>query len=308
MEHEAGRRARSLAELNQVQALLFRPEQIGAAIMGFRPDPSDVVIAPFAKCGTTWLQQIFHCLRTRGDMDFDDISRVVPWIETSVGLGLDLTAPQRAHPRGFKSHLDYDRAPKGARYIVALREPEAAMSSFYHFMNGWFLESGAMTPSAFVAERLASWPNGEGYWHHLTSWWGQRENPDVLLLSYEQMTAEPEASIRRVAAFTGIPLDDDLLALTLEQSSRDFMFVHNDRFDDHMMRKAAIEHCGLPVGSGSTKVQKAGAREPLSPEVRAAIADGWTRHVAPATGFPDYAALEAELRRRSRMSTSDISV
>jgi hypothetical protein len=39
--------------------------------LAFQLRPSDVVISPFGKCGTTWLQQIVHGLRTRGDMDFD---------------------------------------------------------------------------------------------------------------------------------------------------------------------------------------------------------------------------------------------
>lgn len=51
--------------------------------LAFSPTPSDVIISPFGKYGTTWLQQVCHDLRTRGDMDFDDISRVVPWLETA---------------------------------------------------------------------------------------------------------------------------------------------------------------------------------------------------------------------------------
>jgi len=32
------------------------------------------------KCGTTWMQQIVHGLRTRGSMDFNEITRVVPFL------------------------------------------------------------------------------------------------------------------------------------------------------------------------------------------------------------------------------------
>jgi len=49
-----------------------------AAGLEFVPRASDIVIASYAKCGTTWLQQMVHSLRTGGDLDFDDISRVVP--------------------------------------------------------------------------------------------------------------------------------------------------------------------------------------------------------------------------------------
>ena len=73
-------------------------------------DPTDCVVAPFGKSGTTWLQQIAHSLRTRGDMDFDDISRVVPWIEMSTDLGLDLdleiTWPSTERRGGLASGID----------------------------------------------------------------------------------------------------------------------------------------------------------------------------------------------------------
>ena len=112
--------------------------------LAFKPRPDDVIITPYGKCGTTWLQQVFHGLRTRGDMDFDDISRVVPWIETAHDLGLDLDAPQRGKPRGFKSHLSYDLVPKGARYMLSIRDPKDAFVSSFRFMEGWFFEAGSV--------------------------------------------------------------------------------------------------------------------------------------------------------------------
>ena len=62
--------------LQQMQAPLMA-ESTRHGLM-YRPQPSDLFITPFAKCGTTWLQQIVHGLRTQSDMDFDDISRVIP--------------------------------------------------------------------------------------------------------------------------------------------------------------------------------------------------------------------------------------
>ena len=57
----APRRARSMAEMGALFATLFERDAIRATIEGFRPRPTDVIISPFAKCGTTWLQQTFHC-------------------------------------------------------------------------------------------------------------------------------------------------------------------------------------------------------------------------------------------------------
>lgn len=302
MDQVVPRRARSLAEFGQMASKMFDPVDIGAGLQSYRPRASDVVITPYGKCGTTWLQQIFHTLRTRGDFDFDDISRVVPWLETAVIAGVDLEAPQRAEPRGFKSHLPYGAIPKGARYIVAFRDPKDAVVSMHRFMEGWFIEPGAVSMTEFAENWIARGATATDYWNHLLSWWAVRDNPEVLVLSYEGMNAAPEATIRRVAAFCGIALDDALVALTLERSSFGFMLRHKDRFDDLLMRTASEVRCNLPPGSDSAKVRKGGSgghRQELSPQIDAAIDAKWREVVTPVTGFADYAALEAAVRRGS---------
>jgi hypothetical protein len=302
MDQIAPHRARSLPEFGATVGKMLPAEDIAASIAAYRPRPSDVVITPYGKCGTTWLQQIFHTLRTRGDFDFDDISRVVPWIETAAVTGLDIDGPQRAEPRGFKSHLDYGRVPKGARYIVSFRNPYDACVSFYHFMVGWFIEPGAVSLEEFAHMYVARAGLETDYWHHLVSWWKARDNENVLVLAYEQMNADPEGTVRKVAAFCGIPLDDELLALTLERSSFDTMLKHKDKFDDLLMRTASETRCNLPPGGDSAKVRKGGSgqgKAELTPTLLALLDEQWAKIVAPATGFADYAALQDEIARQN---------
>ena len=300
MENSTPRRARDMAEMVEIQGRCFVREKIARSIAGFRPRLGDIIISPYGKCGTTWLQQTLHSLRTQGDMDFDDISRVVPWIETAGVLDIDLDAEQRGRPRGFKSHLPYDQIPKGGRYIVSLRDPKDAAVSMYHFMEGWFFEPGAISLTEFTTARLAMRGRGMDYWHHLITWWEQRANPDVLLLSYEQMSAEPEASIRRIARFCDIALDTSLLDLTLKQTSLAFMLAHKDKFDDLMMRNISERVGNLPPGSDSAKVRSGrvgGHRAEMSEELEKMLDVIWTETVSAKFGFKDYAELERELRR-----------
>ena len=302
MDQIAPHRATSIAEFGANAGKLFAPDDIAAGIAAYKPRPTDVIITPYGKCGTTWLQQIFHTLCTRGDFDFDDVSRVVPWIETAKIVGIDIEAPQKAEPRGFKSHLGWDQVPKGARYIVSFRHPYDACVSFYHFMSGWFIEPGAVSLEEFAHMYVARAGLETDYWRHLVGWWSQRDNPDVLVLAYEQMLADPQGTIRRVAAFSGIPLDDDLLALTLERSSFETMLKHKNKFDDLLMRTASEARCNLPPGSDSAKVRKGAAgqgKAELTPALMALLDAQWAKIVAPATGFADYAALQAEIARRN---------
>jgi hypothetical protein len=286
-------RPTSLAQAGEVMARMFTEEDLKSGLK-IELQPTDVVISPFSKSGTTWLQQIVHTLRTRGDMDFDDISRVVPWIETSNGLGIDLQAPQKASPRAFKSHLGWDAVPKGGRYIVAIRNPSDVLVSLYRFMEGWFFEPGAVDIDEFTKVRFVE--NRE-YWKHLASWWPQRNEPNVLLLSYEHMKADLTSTIRRVASFADIELDPELLEITKEHASLAFMLEHKDRFDDLLMRRLSEDRGGLPRGSDSAKVRegKVGGGANLSPAIREQLDEIWREEITATLGYTDYDALIADL-------------
>jgi hypothetical protein len=264
----------------------------------FSPNETDVIISPYSKCGTTMLQQMFHTLRTRGDQDFDDISRVVPWFELSPLLGLDLNAPQRGSPRGFKSHLGYGKIPKGARYVVSLRDPRDAFISMHRFMEGWFIEPGTVP----IEEFFEGWirgrgAEGEGYWGHLLSWWAVRGEENVLIFSYRNILEDPATHIRRLAEFAAIPLDDELLELTIERTSRAWMLAHKDRFDDALMRSMSETLVGIPPGSDSAKVcaEREGRGSELPSSLAGRLDEIWAERITPETGFGSFAELEAEL-------------
>jgi hypothetical protein len=270
-----------------------------AAAPPFVPRPTDVIISPYGKCGTTMLQHGFHTLRTRGDTDFDDISRVVPWLEMSPMLGIDLNADQRAEPRGFKSHLSFASLPRGTRYVASLRDPKDSFVSMFRFMEGWFIEPGAIPIEDFfegwVKGRGAE---GEGYWDHLLGWWAVRDDPNVMLTSYNRMVREPAAHVRRLAGFIGFELDDELLELAVERTSRDWMLAHKHQFDDALLRGLSESKGGIPAGSDSAKV-RAGRSGDHSDELPEAISERmdaiWAEKVTPVIGYRNFAELEAAL-------------
>jgi hypothetical protein len=283
-------RASTLDEL-QAKLVRFVSAEGRAAGLAFRPRPTDVIIAPFPKCGTTWLQQMVHSLRTGGDLDFDDISRVVPWIETAADLGLDLDAEQRAEPRAFKSHVSWTQVPKGCRYLVAVRDPRDALVSVHRFFEGWFFEPGSIDVETLGRARFLE---SHDYYRHLASWWSHRDDPDVLLLAYEHMLAAPEDTVRRVAAFIGVDATDELLATALDQSSIATMRANHDKYDDLMMRALSERSCDLPADSASSKVGTGGSgshRGQLSEAFLAELDATWRETLGAEFGLDSYQAL-----------------
>ncbi|MBI1251812.1 MAG: sulfotransferase [Alphaproteobacteria bacterium] len=302
MAQGLGRRARTMAELGANMAAL-EPQKLE----NFRPidaQPSDVFITCWAKSGTTMMQQMFHQLRMgaatgAGDMDFDDISRVVPWEDTARMLDFDMTAPQRAAPRGFKSHREYERLPAGSRYVVTLRDPKETFVSFYRFFDGWHIERGALSMEEFFPIWMLGGPGGCNYFTHTLSWWARRDAPDTLLATYTKASSNRAWMIRRLAAFLGIELTDTLQALVERHTSRDFMHAHRNRFDDAMMCVVMEERLGIPADSDSTKVQEKGSDAGAAPQSVCDRIDAlWAERVAPVTGHADFASLAAELDGR----------
>lgn len=290
-------------ELDALFPAIFSKEcrEIGLA---FQPDPTDIIISPFAKCGTTWLQQIAHGLRTRGSMDFEEISNVTPWLEVATDLGIDLDGPQVAKPRVFKSHLSWGDVPKGGRYIVSFRAPSDSFISTYRFFEGFFFEPDTIDLDAFFQWRNPSAEMGErGYWHHLASWWEQRNNPDVLLLCYEDMRADFPETVRRIASFMDIPLDDELFDCVVRQASRQFMLEHKDHFGEGPFRRLMSERMGLPVDGDAYKVTP-GVSEKAKYQLTVAhqqeLDKIWQAQVTNRFGLESYEDLRHEIRALHR--------
>lgn len=296
------RRARTLEEaaLNMGALRESAPQQHYRPLA---PRDGDVFITSWAKSGTTLMQQMFHQIRMvaatgAGDMDFDDISRMTPWEDTALALDFDMNVAQRAAPRGFKSHREYERLPAGARYVVTLRDPKETYVSLYRFFDGWHIERGSLSLEAFFPLWLGGGPGGCDYFTHLLSWYARRAEPDTLLATYAGVVRNREAMIARLAGFMGLSLTPAQAGIVAAMTARDFMAAHDDRFDDAMFCAVMEARIGVPAASDSTKVQAVASDAGVLPSTVAAQIDAlWAERVLPATGHADFAALAATLDR-----------
>lgn len=265
--------------------------------LSYKADPTDVFIVTPAKCGTTWMQQIVHGLRTRGSMDFDEITRVVPWINMAHDTGIDIYAPQVARPHAFKTHTRLDEVPKGGKYIVIVRDPADALVSEYHFMEEMFFEKGTISLEEFAREEFISF---QEIHKHILAFWDRRKDSDVLPLCYENMKAELPRTVERVAAFIGISLDEELKEIVVRQSDIKFMQEHKDQFEDHIIRRARSEAMRLPLDGRLNKVrtgQVGESKERVPDEIRKELDVLWQEVVTPKTGLASYEELRKELDR-----------
>jgi len=273
----------------------FRSPEAVKAQLTHRAKPDDVYISTYSKSGTTWMQQIVHQLRSDCSTDFEEISCVVPWLESAIDMGIDPHAEQPYRFRAFKSHLLYKDLPKGGRYITVFRCPEKVLSSFFRFFEGWWFEKGSISIDEFASVLYIKGSAAGRHWDHLIDWWQKIESEDTLILCYEDMLQAPDKTVEVVASFLGYDLDRSTLELAKRNSSRDYMLKHKHQFDEHVLRRERDHVWGLPSGGGSGKVADAAETVAPSAATLQALEETWNEKVGRTLGFENYHALRCAL-------------
>ena len=208
----------------------------------FRDD--DIVIATYAKSGTTWMQQIVGQLLFDGDPGVA-VAEVSPWLDLRVppkAVKLPLVEAQ-THRRFLKTHLPVDalRFSPRAKYLYIARDGRDVVWSMYnHHANAnalWYellndtpgrVGPPIEPPPASIERYFSDWLDRDGhpfwpFWENIRSWWEIRHLPNVLLLHYGDMKADMEGNILRIADFLEIPIQPERWPDIVEHCSFDYM-------------------------------------------------------------------------------------
>lgn len=210
----------------------------------FRPD--DIVIATYAKSGTTWVQQIVAQLIFNGDATIE-VGKLSPWIDLRIMAPEALAGLEHmTHRRFVKTHLPVDAlvfSPM-AKYIYVGRDGRDALWSLYNHHaranEAWY---GALnetpgrigppiaSPNPSIHDYYRQWIAGDGYpfwpfWENVRSWWAVRHLPNVKLVHFNSLKADLAAEMRSIAAFLDIPIDKKTFPKIVEHCGFDYMKTH----------------------------------------------------------------------------------
>lgn len=205
--------------------------------------PGDIVISTPPKCGTTWLQMICGLLVFQTPVFDRPLDVISPWLDMLTRdldsvLG-DLDAQQ--HRRFVKTHTPLDGLPyrDDVSYLCVGRDPrDVAISWDNHVANN---DAVTMFTARFnavglddIMDKLAQGPpvrpeaEVDRFWewvddpapvtevfslaatmHHLSTFWAARDRPNVVLVRYEDLLADLDGEMRRLADRLGIAVDDE---------------------------------------------------------------------------------------------------
>jgi aryl sulfotransferase len=194
----------------------------------FHLRPGDIAVCTPPKCGTTWMQAIVAELLHPEGGGGGYLWEVAPWVDARWEPIDQLVARLDAqeHRRSVKTHTPADGIPwnPGVSYIVVGRDGRDAFMSFLNHMrnlqpdllmslamtaadDGIDLDAGGLPPVEDVHEFFAWCIENPMWFDHVASFWEHRHEPNVLFVHYNDLLADLEAEMRRVAEFLDVPVD-----------------------------------------------------------------------------------------------------
>lgn len=266
----------------------FTSETSRLVFDNFDAHPTDVYISTYSKSGTTWMQQIVHQLKSGGDTSFEEISAVIPWLESAVDMGIDPTSPQSGSFRAFKCHMLHEDLPQGARYLSVVRDPLKVLPSFYRFFEGWWFEPGSITLDDFAEKFYFQGSNAGRHWDHLIDSHSRIDKPDTLVLCYEDMLQVPDKVPLLVAEWIGLDIPDPIMEKIIYHCSREYMVEKSHQFDEHLLRAHRDAIWGLPPGGSASKAVASANPIAISEKTKTGLDTIWAESIGQLLGFADY--------------------
>ena len=210
------------------------PDEDSGRWSGFPFRSGDIVISTRSKSGTTWVQMICALLIFQTADPPAPLPQLSPWFDRRTASKPELLSRLEAqqHRRFIKSHTPLDGIPidERATYIVVARNPLDMAVSLYHQGNNLNRErihqlTGQPEPLELPKPRpplhewLVDWIDSDashreeldslrGVTWHLSDAWARREQPNIILVHYDDLQRDLSGEMRRLALLLDIEVPE----------------------------------------------------------------------------------------------------
>ena len=196
--------------------------------MKFGEREDDIYIVTFPKSGTTLMQVILYQLTTSGDMGFNHIYDVSPWVRNASFKGLKVS--NQPSPRIIKSHDYYKEFSKGVkgRFVFVYRNGMDVATSLYHQNKNY--NNSRLIFDKFIDNFLK--PQKKTWFNYTKAWFKNKHNFPILYLKYDDLLVDKEREIKKIIKFCNLDSNDEAISRALKYSSFEFMKEHESKFGE----------------------------------------------------------------------------
>jgi hypothetical protein len=221
----------------------------------------DIPIVTPAKCGTTWMQMCCSLLIFQQPVPPRPMAEVSPWLDMLTWPIDEVVAllDAQEHRRFIKTHTPLDGLPWDERvtYVYVGRDPRDAALSMENHMANMKLDAVLAARERAVGnddldpamlggprsddpvERFWQWVDGDGGHEarspglagvlaHMQTAWDRRDEPNVALFHYADLSRDLPGQLRRLAEVLGIEVPEDRWDELVEAARFDSMKKNAD--------------------------------------------------------------------------------
>ena len=230
-------------KINIVKGYLFPPflteEWLETASSVFKPRDTDIFVVSNPKSGTHWLSYIVYMIKQKeklsqrylfGAATFLELPQVDKAEIDPAGKAPNMkdvakfTITKEAlaalpDPRFFFTHFPYGNLPKNpaAKYLYINRNPKDIVVSLFHHVTNKKFDSFVGTFDEFFQMYMEK--NCFNYCEQMKEYINHRDDPNLFVLSYEELQAQFKVKVNEIATFLEVDLTEEHFELIAKETT-----------------------------------------------------------------------------------------
>ncbi|XP_044070972.1 sulfotransferase 6B1 [Siniperca chuatsi] len=190
---------------------LMCPEDHLKALENLKAREDDIMLVAYPKCGFNWMVGVVRKIIAEAT-GMKTESRMPPLIEF-FGPEVLKVMDETPSPRFLGTHLHPDNIPasfyaKKTKMLVIFRNPKDTLVSFYHFSNNNPVLPSGQSWESFYSHFMSGDVPWGSYFDHALAWEKRMDDPNVMVVTYEELKQDLSEGVRQITTFFGFGLTE----------------------------------------------------------------------------------------------------
>ncbi|XP_053369325.1 sulfotransferase 6B1-like [Clarias gariepinus] len=199
--------------------IMSPPENLDA-LKDLQAREDDVMLAAYPKCGCNWMVGVLRKIMIACGYTIPEWPPLIEFHSPDIQKIVAELPPRRL----LATHLHPDDIPVSfktnkTKMLVVFRNPKDTLVSYYHFMNKNPVLPNAESWDKFFSDFMSGEVGWGSYFDHALAWEKHMDDPNVLIMTYEELKENLLDGVKKVTDFFSFPLTDEQVKVIAEEST-----------------------------------------------------------------------------------------
>ncbi|KAG7327213.1 hypothetical protein KOW79_008819 [Hemibagrus wyckioides] len=189
--------------------IMSPPENLDA-LKDLEARGDDVMLVAYPKCGCNWMVGVLKKIMTTCGYTLPEGAPLIEFHSPETQKIMS----QMQSRRLFATHLHPDDIPvsfknNNTKMLVVFRNPKDTVVSYYHFMNNIPVLPNDQSWDKFFSNFMSGEVAWGSYFDHALGWEKCMDDPNVLIVTYEELKENLLESVKKISDFFSFSLTDE---------------------------------------------------------------------------------------------------